>query len=84
MVYLLHASTTLELLAKAFLASLDGSLIAANDFDSLLHSCGQSRHARTPSWRMRTITMGEALKRVGQILPTIDNMKPSTAKAAAK
>lgn len=76
-VYLLHAATSLELLAKAFLASLHGSLIAARDFDSLLHGAGQSRHARTPPSRMRTITMTEALGRVGQILPTIENMKPS-------
>ncbi len=77
MVYLLHASTALELLAKAFLASLHGSLIAAPDFDSLLHGCGQSRHARTPPSRMRTITMADALKRVGQILPAIENLQPS-------
>jgi hypothetical protein len=77
MVYLLHASTGLELLAKGYLASLHGSLIAAGDFDSLLHGCGQSKHARTTPSRMRTITMTETLKRVGQILPTIDNMKAS-------
>jgi len=77
MVYLLHAATALELLAKAFLASLDGSLIASKDFDSLLHGCGESRHARTPASRMKTITMGEALKRVGQIEPAFRNHEAS-------
>ncbi len=77
MVHLLHAATALELLAKAFLASLDGSLIAAKDFDSLLHGCGESRHARTPASRMKTITMGEALMRVGQIEPAFRNHESS-------
>jgi hypothetical protein len=73
-VSLLHAATALELLMKARLASLDASLIAApNDFDSLLHLCGESRHARThPSWT-KTITMNEALKRVGQVEPAFRN-----------
>jgi hypothetical protein len=77
MVYLLHASTALELLMKAYLAALNGSLIAANDFDSLLHGCGESRHARTPASRMKTITMTQALKRVGQIEPALSNHESS-------
>jgi hypothetical protein len=77
MVYLLHAATALELLAKSFLASIHGSLIAADDFDSLLHGCSQSRHARKPRSRMRTITIVEALKRAGQVLPAIDNLRQS-------
>jgi flagellar hook-basal body complex protein FliE len=77
MVYLLHASTALELLAKAFLASLHGSLIAATDFDSLLHGSGQSKHAHTPASRMKTITMSEALRRVGQVMPAFDRDKRS-------
>jgi hypothetical protein len=75
MVYLLHASTALELLAKAFLSSLGGSLVAAPDFDSQLHGCGQSRHARTPASRMKTITMPEALRRVGQVMPVFEHEK---------
>jgi hypothetical protein len=51
--------------------------IAANDFDSLLHGCGESRHANTPPTRMRTITTSEALKRVGQIDPAFKNHEPS-------
>lgn len=77
MVYLLHASTALELLAKAYLASLSGSLIAAHDFDSLLHGCGHSRHARTHPSRMKTITMSEALRRVRQVEPAFKHHEPS-------
>jgi hypothetical protein len=77
-VCLLHIATALEQLAKAFLASLHGSLIAApKDFDSLLHVANHSRHARRPPSRMRTITMSEALVRAGQILPAIENLRPS-------
>jgi hypothetical protein len=77
-VYLLHAATALELLAKALLASLHGSLIAAaKDFDSLLHVSNHSRHARQPPTRMRTITMPEALSRVGQVVPALENLRPS-------
>jgi hypothetical protein len=74
MVYLLHASTALELLAKAYLSSLSGTLIAASgDFDSLLHGSGHSRHARTPLSRMRTITATEALRRVRQLEPEFES-----------
>ena len=61
MVYLLHAGTALELLAKAYLASVNGSLIAANDVDSLLHCSGHARRAKTSA--MKTITATEAMKR---------------------
>lgn len=74
-VFLLHAATALEQLAKAFLASIHGSLIAANDFNSLLHLCDHSIRSRTPRSRMRTITANEALTRVGQLVPSIDNLK---------
>lgn len=83
MVFLLHASTSLELLAKAFLASMHASLIAANDFDSLLHGVGEPKYARIPRERMRTITIGEALKRVGQILPELENLRESLQVLAA-
>src|SRR5687767_6794457 len=55
-VFLLHAATALEQLSKAFLASIHGSLVAGNDFDSLLHVCGHPARARSPRTRMRTIT----------------------------
>lgn len=76
-VFLLHAATALEQLAKAFLASIHGSLIAANDFDSLLHGCEQPRHARKPRSRMKTIAMREALDRAGQVIPAVENLRAS-------
>lgn len=77
-VFLLHAATALEQLSKAFLASIHGSLIAAaNDFDSLLHLCGHAARTRSPRARMRTITAQDALKRVGQLIPPIDNLSGS-------
>lgn len=67
----LHASIALEHAMKAFLARRHPALIAAADFDSLLHACGDSAEARTPRRAMRTIGAREALKRVGQIVPSI-------------
>src|SRR4051794_32538761 len=76
-VFMLHAATALEQLAKAFLASMHGTLIAANDFDSLLHAAGHSSHARKPRSRMRTITGQDALDRAGRLIPALENLKPS-------
>lgn len=45
-VFLLHAATALEQLAKAVLARRHPSLIVtSNDFESLLHACGERKHA---------------------------------------
>jgi hypothetical protein len=77
MVYMLHAATALELLAKAYLASLSGCLIASNQLDSLLHCSGLSSRARTPPSRMRTITMTEALQRIGFVEPAFDSHRPA-------
>jgi hypothetical protein len=74
-VHQLHIATALELLAKAKLASLHGSLIAAKDFDSLLHLSGHPRHAKPPPDRVRTITITDALARVGQVVPPIENLR---------
>lgn len=74
-VHQLHVATALELLAKAKLASLHGSLIAAKDFDSLLHLSGHRRHAKQPPDRIRTITITDALLRVGQVVPSIENLR---------
>jgi hypothetical protein len=74
-VHQLHIATALELLAKAKLASLHGSLIAAKDFDSLLHLSGHPRHAKQPPDRIRTITITDALLRVGQVVPSIENLR---------
>lgn len=71
-----HAGTALEQLAKAYLASIDPTLVVdGRNFDSLLHACGKGRHARLPASLMKTITMDEALKRCGQILPVIENLR---------
>jgi hypothetical protein len=74
-VHQLHIATALELLAKAKLASLHGSLIAAKDFDSLLHLSGHPRHAKQPPDRIRTITITDALLRVGQVVPSVENLR---------
>lgn len=73
--FLLHAATALEHLAKAVLADRHPSLIvSARDFDSLLHACGQSAHARQPRSRMRTIGAQESVERVAHLVPRIGNL----------
>jgi hypothetical protein len=74
--FLVDAGVALEQLAKAYLASLNRTLVAEGDFDSLLHASGQSRHARRPPQRMRSISMKEALDRCGQLLPGIMQLDP--------
>ncbi len=74
-VFLLHAATALEQLLKAHLASKHPSLIAAPDFDSLLHACGMSAHAHRPPSLMKTISMKDALERSSQMIPPIGNLK---------
>jgi hypothetical protein len=76
-VFLLHAATSLEHLAKAHLASVHPSLIAANDFNSLLQLCDHPAHSRTPRTLLRTIGAQDALTRVGQLVPPIENLKSS-------
>jgi hypothetical protein len=73
----LHAATALEQLAKAYLASIHGALVAAADFDSLLHACGESRHAKKPQALMRTITVRDAIDRAGQLIGPLANLKGS-------
>jgi hypothetical protein len=74
-VFLLHAGTALEHLSKAFLAAINGSLIAANDLDSLLHACGEGRRAGKRRSEMRTISAAESLKRSGQMIPELANLE---------
>jgi hypothetical protein len=73
-IFLLHAGTALEHLTKAYLASQNPSLIAAPDFDSLLHVCGLGSHARRSPLLMKTISVTESLKRSGQLIPTLQNL----------
>ena len=74
-VHHLHVATSLELLAKAKLASLHGSLIAAKDFDSLLILSGHPRHARSSPDRAKTITITDALNRAGQVVLGLENLR---------
>jgi hypothetical protein len=74
-VFLLHAATSLEHLLKASLASRHAALIAAADFDSLLHACELSPHAHTPASLMKTIGARDALERCGRLIPSIDILK---------
>lgn len=74
--FFVHAGTALEQLSKAYLASIDPTLVAdGRSFDSILHASGKGRHARIPANRMKTITIGEALDRCGQIVPAVKNLR---------
>jgi hypothetical protein len=71
-----HAGIALEQLAKAYLANIDPTLVVdGRSFDSILHACGKGRHARSPASLMKTITMEDALRRCGQILPAVENLR---------
>jgi hypothetical protein len=70
-VFLLHAATALEHLAKAVLASRHPSLIAVaskDNFESLLMLVGEGQRAKPPS-RIRTIGAREALDRATRFAP---------------
>jgi len=70
-VFLLHAATALEHLAKAVLAARHPSLIAtasSNNFESLLHLVGEGQHAK-PKSRIRTIGAQEAIERAARFAP---------------
>lgn len=79
MLFALHAGIALEHALKAVLASRHPVLIAASDFDSLLHACGESSGTRIPRHRMRTITARESLARVGQLVPHVKNLESQLA-----
>lgn len=70
-VFLLHAATALEHLAKAVLAARSPSLIAVagkDNFESLLLLLGETKVA-TPGAKIRTIGAREALDRAGRFAP---------------
>jgi hypothetical protein len=71
-IYYLHLATAVEHLVKGVLASVHPSFIAdpRGDFDSLLHLTGMGHLARTPDFAgsVRTISVGEALRRVGRVV----------------
>src|ERR1700693_115358 len=72
--FALHAGTAVEQLAKALLARRHPALIAAHDFDSLLHACGDSDFAQRTV--MRTITVAESLRRAARFVPPLGNLLP--------
>ena len=65
--FALHAGTALEHLSKAVLAQRHLALIAAADFDSLLHACEEESAAQAPA--MRTISVTESIKRATRFVP---------------
>lgn len=70
-VFLLHAATALEHLAKAVLAARHPSLIAVaskDNFESLLLLVGETKVAN-PAAKIRTIGAREALDRAGRYAP---------------
>ncbi len=71
-VFYLHLATAVEQLVKSALAQVHPSFIAdtTGSFDSLLHLCGMGDRARTPDFvsAVRTISVTEALKRVGRVV----------------
>lgn len=72
--FALHAGIALEHLAKALLVTQHPVLVvAADDFDSLLHACGHSTMAQRAT--MRTITVTEAVKRAGRFVPQLQNLQ---------
>lgn len=74
--FLLHAAVALEQLAKATLAAKHPSLIAADDFDTLLHTAGQSMHAHRPPQLMKSISMDKALDRCSRLVPGVHPSNP--------
>jgi hypothetical protein len=77
--FAVNAAIATEHAFKALLASRHPALVAAQDFDSLLHACRQAAGSRIPRYRMRTITARESLTRVGQLLPAIKNLESQLA-----
>jgi hypothetical protein len=76
-VFLLHAATALEQLAKAVLARRHPSLIVGTyDFESLLHACGEGAVARKPRTRMKTVSAREAISRAGRFVAGIEPPDP--------
>jgi hypothetical protein len=68
--FFLNAGTSLEHLAKAYLASIHPSLIVdPRHFGSLLYACGRPDLAGTPATTIRTITVTEAIRRCILLLP---------------
>lgn len=74
--FLMDAAHSLEQLGKARLASIHPSLIVDRDFDSFLHVCSASKHAKRPPWNIKTITATEVLARCVQLHPKLSDFHP--------
>lgn len=70
-IFLLHAATALEHLAKAVLAARHPSFIVAGDFDSLLHACGELGATSGPRSRMKTINAADAVGRAARFVAPV-------------
>jgi hypothetical protein len=71
--FLIHAGHSFELVGKARLAAIHPSLIVDRDFDSFLHVCAASKHAKRPPWNIKTITATEVLTRCVQLHPALND-----------
>ena len=69
--FLMQAALCFELLGKGRLATIHPSLIVDRDFDSLLHACSASDHAKRPPWNIKTINTFEVLLRCTQLHPQL-------------
>jgi hypothetical protein len=76
--FYLHLSTAVEQLVKSVLASVHPALIAdkAADFETLLHLTGNPQFAVTPESAARTVSVTEAIRRVGRLLPDFRQATP--------
>lgn len=68
---LLNIAVAAELLGKAFLSGINPCLIVDKDFDSMLHVCGEGKHARKSPGNIRTVGAKEVFNRCIQILPKL-------------
>jgi hypothetical protein len=68
---LINIAVSAELLCKTFLSGINPCLIIDRDFDSLLHVCGQSKHAKKSPGNIRTIGANEAFTRCTQLIPKL-------------
>lgn len=65
--FLIDAAVSVELLGKAYLASIHPSLIVANDLDSLLYACGAVQYQQS-KYSIRTIGSRDVFKRCSRLI----------------
>lgn len=74
--FFMQAAQCFEQLGKARLAAIHPSLIVDRDFDSFLHVCAASKHAKRPPWNIKTISATEVLTRCIQLHPRLAEFSP--------